>query len=83
MLSDVSNVDPYAHCHRPVVIEDPKKPLGHIILALKRGLSARSDAAIDKDIVLLWAPKNRRVITGADLLGRLLSGIEPGVISVT
>lgn len=82
VLSDVKKVDPYSHCHRPVVIEDPRKPLGHIILALKRGLSAKSDAAIDKDIVLLWAQKNRRVITGADLLGRLLRGIEPSSISV-
>ncbi|MGB5720520.1 MAG: DUF21 domain-containing protein [Woeseiaceae bacterium] len=77
-MSDPSRVDPYAHCHRAVVIRDPLRPLGHIILALKKGLAAQSDAAIEKDIVLLWTPKKKRVITGADLLGRLLRGIDAG-----
>lgn len=42
------------------------------------GLEAQSadiDAAIDKDIVLLWTDDVKKVITGADLLGRLLRGI--------
>lgn len=82
VMSDPGRVDPYDYCHRPVVVRDPSKPLGHVILALKRGLSATSDAAIEKDIVLLWVPENKRVITGADLLGRLLCGIESGSISV-
>ena len=33
------------------------------------------DATIDKDIVLLWTDEVKKVITGADLLGRLLRGI--------
>ena len=39
-------------------------------------MDSRSDSAIDKDIVLLWTPDDKRVITGADLLGRLLRGID-------
>jgi hypothetical protein len=31
--------------------------------------------AIDEDIVLLWTDETKKVITGADLLGRLLRGI--------
>lgn len=77
LMDDVSTVDPYEHCHRPIVVKDPMKPLGHIILALKEGLEAESDKAIEKDIVLLWTPERRQVITGADLLGRLLRGIDP------
>lgn len=76
VMSDPTKVDPYTHCHRAVVVRDPKKPLGHIILALKKGLTAQSDAAIEKDIVLLWTPDKKRVVTGADLLGRLLRGID-------
>lgn len=77
VMADVSVVDPYEHCHRPIVVKDPLKPLGHIILALKEGLEAQSDKAIEKDIVLLWTPERKQVITGADLLGRLLRGIDP------
>lgn len=65
----------YSYCHRPVIIKNPKKPLGHIITELKRGMEPSSDIAIVKDIVLLWSAEHRRVITGADILGRLLRGI--------
>ena len=75
VLSDVASVKGYEHCHRPIVVKDPQSPLGHIIASLKVGMEAASDAVIDKDIVLLWTDKDKRVITGADLLGRLLRGI--------
>jgi hypothetical protein len=76
LVPDASGVDAYEHCHRPIVIRNPKSPLGHIISALKEGMDTKSDAAIDKDIVLLWTRDDKRVITGADLLGRLLRGID-------
>lgn len=76
VMADVTTANPYAHCHRPIVVNDPTRPLGHIILALKEGLEAQSDKAIEKDIVLLWTAERRQVITGADLLGRLLRGID-------
>ena len=69
------DADAYEFCHRPIVINDAELPLGHVIAELKKNMSADDDAAIDKDIVLLWAPELRRVITGADILGRLLQGI--------
>lgn len=75
VMSDPSAVDPYAHCHRPIIVSDPGSPLGFIIARLKRGMAAESDAVIDKDIVLLWTDDMKKVITGADLLGRLLQGI--------
>ena len=75
VMLDAPAVDPYAHCHRPIIIRDPENPLGHIIGELKRGMSSDSDKAIDKDIVLLWTDDLKKVITGADLLGRLLRGI--------
>jgi hypothetical protein len=69
-------VDGYPFCHRPIVVTDPRRPLGHIIGELRRGMESHSDAIIDKDIVLLWTDNEKRVITGADLLGRLLRGID-------
>lgn len=83
LVSDTSNVDAYEHCHRPIVISDPDSPLGHIISRLKIGMDSKSDAAIVKDIVLLWTRDNKRVITGADLLGRLLQGIDATSLQTT
>jgi hypothetical protein len=83
VLPDGSRVDAYTHCHRPIVVTDPRSPLGHIIGALKAGIDQRNDAAIDRDIVLLWTPEHRRVITGADLLGRLLRGIDAESFTAT
>jgi hypothetical protein len=40
------------------------------------------DDVIDDDLILVWAPDERRIITGADILGRLLRGIaRPLVLS--
>ena len=75
VMSGETPVDGYAHCHRPIIIDDPQSPLGHIILRLRGGLEADSDATIEKDIVLLWTDDVKKVITGADLLGRLLRGM--------
>ncbi|MGB5331862.1 MAG: DUF21 domain-containing protein [Woeseiaceae bacterium] len=83
VMSDPASVDVYAHCHRPIVIRDPKSPLGHVILALKQGMRRKSDAAIEKDIVLLWTDDRKQVITGADLLGRLLRGIDAESLAFT
>ncbi len=76
LLPHPDGTDIYSHCHRPIVITNPTNPLGYIISALKEGMDAENDSAIDKDIVLLWTPDTKRVITGADLLGRLLRGID-------
>ena len=74
--------DPYSHCHRPIVIANPKTKLDWVIQRMKeaqRGVTG--DEALEKDIVLLWGD-NKRVITGADILGRLLDGITgPKVLS--
>lgn len=75
VVTEPSTVDPYAYCHRPILVTDRESPLGHIIGRLKESSAADSDAAIDKDIVLLWDADVKKVITGADLLGRLLRGI--------
>ncbi len=75
VMTGDATIDAYAYCHRPIIVSDPDMPLGYIIGELRRGLAAESDAAIDKDIVLLWTDDIKKVITGADLLGRLLRGI--------
>lgn len=65
------------HCHRPVIVLDPGLPLGRIIGRLQAGGVRTEDDVIDNDVVLLWGTQ-RRIITGADILGRLLRGISRG-----
>ena len=76
VMFDPETLDGYAHCHRPIVVTNVESPLGHIIGSLKAGMDESDDAPIERDIVLLWTEDRRQVITGADLLGRLLRGIQ-------
>ncbi len=68
-----SGDDPYGHCHRPIILKNPKTTLDFVI-KMKQSQPSDSDEAIKKDIVLLWHDVPR-VVTGADILGRLLDGI--------
>jgi hypothetical protein len=61
-------------CHRPIVVTDPKKSFAQVLPELKVHATHAEDDVIDHDIILLWA-RERRVITGSDILGRLLRGI--------
>ena len=65
---------PYTHCHRPIIISDIKSRLGNAIPPLKVHAEHPGDDVIDQDIIILWS-EQRRIITGSDILGRLLRGI--------
>ena len=67
-------VDPLSCCHRPVVVSDPNLRLGSVIALFKAEAAAQSDLPLKQDVILLWGAQ-RRIITGADILGRLLKGI--------
>lgn len=73
--------DPYVHCHRPIVLKNQKTTLDVVIRKMKQSQPNNSDEAIQKDIVLLWSDNARRVITGADILGRLLDGITTPIVT--
>ena len=68
--------DIYSYCRRPLVIRDSSKTIGEVISYLKSIPSSSSDedGAIDYDAVLIWG-ESPRIITGADVLGKLLKGI--------
>ena len=65
---------PFTHCHRPIIVGDPRTSLGMIIPQLKVQPESSEDDVIDEDIILYWSDK-KQVITGSDILGRLLRGI--------
>jgi hypothetical protein len=48
--------------------------LGDVIGLMKMKPEHQEDDVIDQDLILVWG-QQRRIITGADLLGRLLRGI--------
>jgi hypothetical protein len=73
-LFQESGLHPLAHCHRPIVVSDPATSLGDVIDRLKVWPERPGDDVIDQDMVLVWG-RTKRIITGADILGRLLRGI--------
>jgi metal transporter CNNM len=63
-----------AYCHQPVIIRDRLESLGAAISGLHFDIEPPSDHIVTHDTILLWTD-NPRLITGTDLLGRLLRGI--------
>ena len=74
-LIDEKPLQPYAFCHRPILIKDPYTRLGNVIWRLKVRPETQGDDVIDNDVVLVWSENQRVIITGADILGRLMRGI--------
>lgn len=73
-LFSSEQLDPLEHCHRPIVFYDSKKSLADAISLFHVESEKPGDDVIDKDIILYWGER-KQVITGSDILGRLLRGI--------
>lgn len=69
------STNPYHYCHRPILIKDSRILLGKVLTQLKVYPMNEIDDVIDDDLILIWSDQ-KRVITGADILGRLLRGIS-------
>jgi hypothetical protein len=67
--------DATAYWHRPIIVRDLKAKLGDVIGLMKVEPEKPDDDVIDNDLILVWCAQQRRIITGADLLGRLLRDI--------
>lgn len=75
LSSEPQPFNPFKYCHKPILVTDSNEPLWKVIVMLKSQTSSQSDEPLEKDVVLLWSPQLKKVITGADILGRLLKGI--------
>jgi metal transporter CNNM len=81
-LFDQLEVNPNNYWHRPIIVRNVDSKLGDVIGQLKVSPERPDDDVIDNDLILVWGVQ-RRIITGADLLGRLLRGIvTPDSVSV-
>ena len=67
-------INPYVYCHRPIIVKDEKTLLGRVLSNLRVYPKSEIDDVVDNDLILIWS-EEKRVITGADILGRLLRGI--------
>jgi hypothetical protein len=66
---------PERYWHRPIIVTDPNTRLDSVLGRMKVTPERPGDDVIDDDLILVWTETTRRVITGSDLLGRLLRGI--------
>jgi metal transporter CNNM len=69
-----SEFDPIRYCHRPIIVREEHATLGEVIPKLMVHPERLDDDVIDKDIIVFWGTQ-KRIITGADILGRLMRGI--------
>lgn len=73
LLGEMST-NPETYWHRPIVVTDPSTRLDAVLGRMKVKPERPGDDVIDDDLILVWGDR-KRVITGSDLLGRLLRGI--------
>jgi metal transporter CNNM len=74
VLFDEVSVGPEPYWHRPIVVTDMSARLGDVIGLMRLLPEHPEDDVIDHDLILVWG-EQKRIITGADILGRLLRGI--------
>src|SRR6185437_5923318 len=74
LLFDTMSVGAEFYWHRPIIVTDMLTPLGDVIGRMQVKPEHPEDDVIDNDLILVWGDE-KRIITGADLLGRLLRGI--------
>jgi metal transporter CNNM len=67
-------IEPLRYCHRPIVMRDPDTRLGSIIPRFRLFSDEDCEDLLENDVILLWGERPR-IITGTDILGRLLRGI--------
>jgi len=65
---------PLSYCHFPVVVKSPKTRLEKVIRQFKVYPQHPEDDVIDQDLIIYWG-EEKRIVTGSDILGRLLRGI--------
>ena len=62
-------------CHRPIVVHNTSIPLDEVLTRFEVEKESDNDDVIDRDLILVWG-EDKKVITGADILGHLMRGIS-------
>lgn len=75
LYADEKKANVYHFSHRPIVVTDDTIKLDAVLGDFVVEASDKDDNLVDRDVILYWTPEQKRIITGADIFGRLLSGI--------
>lgn len=67
--------DPSSWYYRPLIVRDAAHRVGSILSRLTVRAERPGDDVVDEELTLVWTEDEKRVISGSDLLGRLLRGI--------
>lgn len=83
VLMEGSSVDPMLHCHEPLVVTDPGTKLEAVLEEVELLARRPGGQALHPTLILLWTPKDMRILTDVDLLETLLRGVaSPGAAQV-
>lgn len=74
-FAEQKDLDVYRFAHRPVVVTDPDATVESVLDQFVVDAENKNDRVVDRDVILYWTPECRSILTGADILGRLLQGI--------
>ncbi len=74
-----NKVDIYQFCHRPIIVTSSKTHLDSVLGEFVVEAENKNDLVVDRDVILYWTTDQKRIITGADIFGRLLKGIAKRV----
>lgn len=75
LVSTGEPVDLTEFCHVPIVVENPEATMDQILSKLIVEPNAADDRLVDGEVILYWGTNSKRIISGPDILGRLLHGI--------
>lgn len=70
-----NDTDIYRFCYRPIITENPNSTLDTVLGKFVVEADDQKDNVVDRDVVLFWTAKEKRILTGADIFGHLLRGI--------
>ncbi|NNE91724.1 MAG: DUF21 domain-containing protein [Verrucomicrobiales bacterium] len=75
ICTTTEEVNPHQFCHIPIVIENPEATLDQALTQLVVEPNSFDDRLLDREVILYWGSNSKRIVSGPDLLGRLLHGI--------
>lgn len=81
-LLEKEPTNPIDYAHKPIVVNNSDEKLGDIIHLFQISTEEDNDDVINEDIILLWN-EDRYILTGADILGRLMKGIVKKELKTT
>lgn len=66
--------DPHRHVHRPIVLREASARLGDLMTRFRVRCGKDGTEIVENDVIVLWLDPPR-IVTGTDILGRLLRNI--------